>query len=207
MKQSAPISKRLKLLQAALAIFRQCGYAETTVDELCQAAGVSKGSFFHYFESKEALALAAIEHWNEWTGGLFASAPYQTIVDPRERLLAYLDFRAQLVRGEIPEWTCLLGTVVQETFASHPALREACGAGIHAHAQTLAPTIEAAQRKYAPGASWSAAGLALYTQAVLQGAFVVSKAMNNAQPTLDAIAQLRNYVECLLPKKQKEGRA
>jgi len=199
MQHPSASSAKLKLLNAALALFRERGYTDTTVDDLCRAAGVTKGTFFHYFSSKEALALAAIQHWNDVTGALFAGAPYHAVGDPRERLLAYLDFRAQLVRGEAPEFTCLLGTLVQETFATHPNLREACGDGIEAHARTLEPTIEAAKARYAPDAEWSAANLARHTQAVLQGAFVLAKAMNNPQIVLDEVAHLRRYVEHLLP--------
>jgi TetR/AcrR family transcriptional repressor of nem operon len=198
---------RQRILDAALGVFRTKGYTATTVDDLCAAAGVTKGSFFHHFDSKEAAALAAIAHWNDTTGALFAAAPYQRVEDPRERLLAYLDFRADLVRGSIPEFTCLLGTLVQETFASHPALQAACGAGIEAHARTLVPTIEAAKAKYAPGADWSAESLARHTQAVLQGGFVLAKAMNDRQPALDAIAHLKRYVQALLPSTHAERRS
>jgi TetR/AcrR family transcriptional repressor of nem operon len=190
---------RTRILDAALGVFRQFGYTATTVDHLCQAAGVSKGSFFHHFASKEAAALAAIEHWNAMTGGLFATAPYWQVEDPRERLLAYLDFRGQLVQGELAEFTCLLGTLVQETFASHPALQAACGAGIEAHAQTLVPTIEAARARHAPDADWSAIGLARHTQIVLQGAFVLAKALNDHTIVLESLSHLRRYLEQLLP--------
>src|SRR5690606_3603799 len=126
-------------------------------------------------------------------------APYWRVKDARERLLSYLDFRAQLAKGELSEFTCLLGTLAQETFASHPALRAACAAGIEAHAQTLVPTIRAALERHATGAGCSAESLARHTQAVLQGAFVLAKADNDPGAVLDAIAHLRHYLELLLP--------
>jgi TetR/AcrR family transcriptional regulator, transcriptional repressor for nem operon len=196
---------RGRILDAALTAFRTRSYAATTVDDLCRAAGVTKGAFFHYFESKEAAALAAIEHWNAFTGHLFETAPYWQVANPRARLLAYLDFRAALVRGELPEFTCLFGTLVQECFASHPALQAACGASIDAHAGTLMPTIEAAKARHAPEADWSAHSLARHTQAVLQGGFVLAKALNNANAALDAIAHLKRYVEGLLPTRRPRG--
>lgn len=196
-------SSRTRLLNAALRVFREKGYTATTVEDLCHAAGVTKGSFFHHFESKEAAALAAVEHWNTLTGALFEAAPYWQVEDPRARLLAYLDFRAALVRGDLPEFTCLLGTLVQETFSSHPALQAACGAGIEAHARTLVPTIEAARARYAPEADWSAESLARHTQAVLQGGFVLAKALNDPQAALDAIGHLKRHVEGLLPVRNR----
>lgn len=194
---------RISLLDAALRLFREKGYTATTVDDLCRAAGVTKGAFFHHFESKEAAALAAIAYWNETTAELFARAPYWQVEDPRARLLAYLDFRAELVGGQLPEFTCLLGTLVQETFASHPALQAACGAGIEAHARTLVPTIEAARARYAPEADWSAESLARHIQAVLQGGFILAKALNDRAAALEAIAHLKRYVESVFPNRKK----
>ncbi|GIX03802.1 MAG: TetR family transcriptional regulator [Planctomycetaceae bacterium] len=192
-------STKQRILDVALRVFRERGYAATTVDDLCRASGVTKGAFFHHFASKEEVALAAIQHWNSVTGQLFEDAPYWKVTDPRERLLAYLDYRAELVRGEMSEFTCLIGTLVQETYVSHPKIQAACGAGIEAHIKTLLPTIEAAKARYAPQATWSAESLARYTQAVLQGSFVLAKAMNDPKLVREAIDHLKRYVRDLLP--------
>lgn len=192
-------SAKSKLLHAALLLFREKGYNDTTVDDLCRGAKVTKGGFFHHFESKQALAMATIQHWNEVTGALFLAAPYQAVEDPRERLLAYIDFRRSLIRGPACQFTCLLGTLVQETFQTHPELREACRAGIESHALTLAATIEQARACHAPEAIWTAASLALHLQCVLQGAFVLAKASEDASAAIDSIHHLRRYIEYLLP--------
>ena len=142
----AALTARTKLLNASLSRVRACGYEATSVDELCKAAGVTKGAFFHHFKSKEELAVAAVAHWSAVTGALFASAPYHAYEDPLDQLIAYIDFRAALLEGRsIPEATCLLGTMVQETYESNPAIREACLAGIVGHADTIAAIITAAK--------------------------------------------------------------
>src|SRR5260370_39620015 len=105
---------KTKLLNAALQVIRTKGYAATTADDICATAGVTKGSFFHHFKSKDELALAAVEHFSAMADGLFSAAPYRKAQDPLERLLGYVDFRASILRGELPEFTCLLGTLVQE---------------------------------------------------------------------------------------------
>ena len=195
--QARSVLTRNSLLDAALKVIRSKGYSATTIDDICAAAGVTKGSFFHHFSNKEDLAIAAAQHWNALTGGLFASAPYQQVQDPRERILAYIDFRADIEHGDLADVTCLLGTMVQETFATYPAIRQACREGIEGHAQTLVPTIEAAKALYAPGADWSAESLALYTQAALQGAFILAKAQGNSDIAAQCITPLRRYVQGL----------
>jgi TetR/AcrR family transcriptional regulator, transcriptional repressor for nem operon len=193
------IDSRTRLLDAALATIRRKGYHATTVDDLCAATGLSKGSFFHHFKGKEDLALAAVRHWNDTTGAMFESAPYQQLADPRERLLAYIDLRAALTQRDLPDITCLLGTMVQETYVTHPGIRDACRAGIEGHSATLVPTIAEAKARYAPRAKWTPESLALFTQAALQGAFIVAKAASDAQAAAPLIAHLRAYVQGLLP--------
>jgi TetR/AcrR family transcriptional repressor of nem operon len=188
---------RSQLLDAALKLIREQGLAATSVDELCAAAGVTKGAFFHHFESKEALAVAAADHWSETTGALFASAPYHEHEDPLDRFLAYLDFRKELVRGPLPEFTCLVGTMVQEAYGASDDLRDACRRSIEGHAATLEADIEAATSKYGVHRSWTARSLAQFTQAALQGGFILAKAANNPAPALDAIDHLKRYAEQL----------
>ena len=143
-------ASEVRILDAALRVIRSKGYAATRVEDVCAEAGLTKGSFFHHFKSKEDLALASAAYWNEVTGALFASAPYQAIEDPVARLLAYVDFRIALIDGDLPDYTCLLGTMVQDTYATHPDIRDACDGYIRAHASTLTATIADAKRRHAP---------------------------------------------------------
>jgi TetR/AcrR family transcriptional repressor of nem operon len=189
---------RSRLLDAALQVIRTKGYTATTVEDVCAAAGVTKGSFFHHFKSKEAMALAAVEHWNRVTGSLFAQAPHQQLPDPRDRVLAYLDLRKALIRGAPPEFTCLLGTMVQETYETWPRLRQACHGGILGHAQTVARDLALAKALYAPHATWNPEDLALFTQATLQGAFILAKARGSADVVFTCIDHLRQHVAHLL---------
>ena len=196
--ETAPANSRSKLLDAALQVIRTKGYVAATVDDICALAGVTKGSFFHHFKSKDELALATIDHWNAMTGGLFAQSAYHQLADPRDRVLSYIDLRAEILQGELPDFTCLLGTMVQETYETHPRIRDACEAGISSHAETVAVHIAAAKAMYAPNATWDADTLALYTQAVIQGAFILAKAQGKAEIAALCIAHLRRYVEGLL---------
>jgi TetR/AcrR family transcriptional repressor of nem operon len=188
---------KTKLLEAALRVIRAKGYSATRVEDICEAAGLTKGSFFHHFDSKEALALAAADYWTEGTGALFSAAPYHEPADPVERLLAYVDFRKALLTGELPEFTCLAGTMVQEVYDTHPALREACNKSIGGHAANLVPDIEEAMRVRGINADWTAESLALFTQAAIQGAFILAKAQHGAAVAGECIDHLRRYLELL----------
>lgn len=197
---------RARLLTGAFSVVRTKGYAATTVDDLCAAAGVTKGAFFHHFKSKEELGIAAANYWSEMTGAFFASAPYHTHEDPLARVLGYIDFRKALLKGDLPEFTCLVGTMVQEIYTSNPAIRDACEASITGHAATLEADITAAMTRYDVRATWTAKSLALHTQAVLQGAFILAKATGDASIAADSVDHLHRYIELLFQPAQQKGR-
>lgn len=188
---------RTVLLDTALTLVRRQGWAATSIDQLCRAAGVTKGAFFHHFESKEALGVAAAERWTDVTAPLFAQAPYHRLADPLDRILAYLDFRAALVQGPPEAFTCFAGTTVQEAFAASEAIRAACGASITGHAAELVDDFRQALRRHPPAEPVTAENLAIYTQTVLQGGFVLAKATGDASAVLDAIAHLQRYLRLL----------
>jgi TetR/AcrR family transcriptional regulator, transcriptional repressor for nem operon len=192
MTQSTHGSKT-KLLEAARTVIRAKGYTATTVDDICAAAGLTKGSFFHHFESKDELGVAAADYWTETTGAFFHDAPYHAHADPLARVLGYIDFRKSLLRGAIADYSCLVGTMVQETYDTHPAIRDACGRSISGHAATLEADIAAAMRQRGLKVDWTAESLALQTQVVIQGAFIVAKATGCTEAAAESLDHLRRY--------------
>jgi TetR/AcrR family transcriptional regulator, transcriptional repressor for nem operon len=197
---------KTKLLDATLHVIRTKGYAATTVDDLCATAGVSKGSFFHHFKSKDGLALAAVDHFSTMATGLFSSAPYHQAEDPLERLLGYVDFRASILSGELSEYTCLLGTLVQETYDTHPDIRDSCNRGMSAHIAELTRDVALAKQLYCPTADWTADSVGYFIQSVLQGSFIFAKATQNATVARENLAHLRRYLEVLFSKPSNTKR-
>lgn len=202
-----PLSAKAKLLDAATRIVREKGFAATSVDDLCTAAGVTKGAFFHHFASKDALGVATANHWAETTSALFEQAPYHAPADPLDRVFAYLDFRADLIAGAVAEFTCLVGTMVQEVHETSPAIRAACDASITGHAETLVADIAAALAAHNV-VGIDPRALALHTQAVLQGGFILTKASDDPALARQSVVYLKHYVAllCGVPVPDREER-
>ncbi|MEH6417158.1 TetR/AcrR family transcriptional regulator [Pseudomonas sp. CGJS7] len=188
---------RERLLEAARDIVRAKGYAATTVEDLCKAADVTKGAFFHHFESKHALGVAAAEFWAAGVTEFFKTAPYHAPADPLERVLAYVAFRKAMIIGELAEFTCLAGTMAQEIYATAPDIRDACGRSIFGHTATLEADIEAARRDRGIRADWTAQSLARHTQTVVQGGFVLAKAGNDPALARESMDHLDRYIRLL----------
>jgi TetR/AcrR family transcriptional repressor of nem operon len=187
MPRAANPSTRSKLLDAAFAVIRVKGYT-TTVDDICAEAGLSKGAFFHQFRSKEDLAVSAAQHWSEMTGTFFKDAAYHDADDPLARVVGHVAFRKELIRGALSEFTCLVGTMTQEAYGTSSAIQEVCWDSIFGHAATLVPDVEA---------DWMAESLALRTQAVIQGAFILAKASGDPRRTVESIDHLYRYIKRL----------
>jgi len=203
---------KTRLLGATLKVVRTKGYTATRIEDICAEAGLTKGSFFHHFKSKEELTLAAAAHWDAYTTELFASAPYLQPADPLDRLLSYIDFRKAILTGDLPDFTCFAGTIVQEAYRTHPAVSAACGRNIITHAKTLEAKIDAAMRKYGVRGKWTAESLALHIQAVIQGGFILAKASGSAAVAAQSLDHLRLYLEQTFSRRararrQKEKRA
>lgn len=205
-----PHESKAKLLDATLKVVRVKGYSATRVEDICAEAGLTKGSFFHHFKSKEDLALAAVAHWNANTSAFFAAAPYHGAPDPLSRLIAYVEFRKAILTGDLPDFTCFVGTIIQEAYRTHPDVSAACERNIDGHAKTLQADIREAMREHGIRGPWTPESLALHIQAVIQGGFILAKAKGAAAVAVKNLDHLRRYLELLFGeggKRPSGGRA
>ena|SRR5579859_2519883 len=198
---------KTKILDAALQVIRTKGYSATRVEDVCEVAGLTKGSFFHHFKSKEDLAVEAAAFWDVVTSGLFVTAPYHRLPRAIDRLLGYVDFRKGMLLGDLPEFTCLVGTMVQEVYETYPAIRDACERSISGHAATLEADIAEAMRDSGVTAEWTPQSLALHTQAVIQGAFILAKAKGGPEIAAQSLDHLRRYLTLLLARPEVKKKA
>jgi TetR/AcrR family transcriptional repressor of nem operon len=196
-KKSAENSREL-LVNAGVDLFRRHGYAATTVDQICAAAGVTKGAFFHHFDSKEALAEATLDRWKSYMAAAYERAPFQTIADPRARLSACMDFFIQMMSDPQQVRSCLAGTIVQEISESHDRLREAAQACFLCGESHFAALVEVACRDGPNAREVDSASLAQLWMATIQGSLLLAKASGDAAVIARNMQHAKRYIESAL---------
>jgi len=99
---------RSKLMDAVLELIWTGSYGTTTIDQICDKAGVKKGSFYHFFDSKSVLALAALEaRWQ--TTQVELDRMFSATVPPLVRLQKYCDFSFEFQREMLTKFGHVLG--------------------------------------------------------------------------------------------------
>ncbi|MEA3377002.1 MAG: TetR/AcrR family transcriptional regulator [Chloroflexota bacterium] len=95
---------RSRLLAAAAEQFTQAGYHATSVREICVAAGVSKGAFYHHFRSKEAAFLALFDEWVEdlQTSLEAMDVPGETVAQRLEGYGSVMRRVFEVAKGRLP---------------------------------------------------------------------------------------------------------
>ncbi len=172
------------------------GYAATGVGEICQRANVSKGSFYHFFETKQQCAIEMLrQHMAEAEqvieGGLDLSG-----LDGAEAAIAYVRHIEQLSE-DIFEHGCLIGAFALELAETHPELQREVslifGVITDRYEQVLAPLAESCRRSGGP----SARQLAEQMLAVIEGGVVLSKAHRDIRHVSQGLRTFRHYLESL----------
>ena len=85
-----PEERPQELLDAAMAVFAEKGYRNTRLDEIAEAAGVTKGTIYHYFSTKEELLLRAIEHHHERVFGRLDDELREVAGPPSARIRVFV---------------------------------------------------------------------------------------------------------------------
>jgi|SRR5512138_3829701 TetR/AcrR family transcriptional repressor of nem operon len=97
-----------RLMKAVRELIWEGSYGSTTIDQICDKAGVKKGSFYYFFDSKAELALAALdEEWDLRRPEL--DAIFSPTVPPLERLTKYLDYGYRIQEEIRCKCGCVLG--------------------------------------------------------------------------------------------------
>ena len=192
-----------KLVDAGVNLMRNRGFNATTVDDICAAAGVTKGGFFHYFKTKEDLATAAVIRFHELKAKQFAEAPFRRLADPLDRVFGRLDF-AKEASGGAKGLTkgCLIGMFAQELSFTNPELRLVCEDRFARIAKDIENDLAEAKALYAPRAAFDPTRLAVLYVSIVQGSLMLAKASESNRVLVENIEQFRDYLQTLFGRSR-----
>lgn len=173
---------RDKLVEAGLELFGQQGYAATGVQDIADAAGVPKGSFYNYFDSKEDFAVAVLDRYRQGAVEHFASLVSLDNASPLARLEALLVGMEQQLAASDFAGGCLAGRLAQELAGEKPALREPLCEVFSAMQERLVDCLRAAQQAGELAADEDSELLASFLVNAWQGAMLRAKAAGSVEP-------------------------
>jgi TetR/AcrR family transcriptional repressor of nem operon len=198
-------SAKTTLLDAGRQLMLRRGFTATSVDDVCAEAGVTKGSFFHHFSSKEEFGKALLEHHWSTMQQMLGSAPFNRVEDPLARLHGYLDLFVQLAHDPRVEKSCLFGNLAQEVAPTNEALRAECAGAFGRWVEQIAADLVEAKRRYAPRAKFDPVSVAEYFIAIYEGSLVLAKANGDARVLAENVEHFRTYVDALLGRSKRKG--
>jgi TetR/AcrR family transcriptional regulator, transcriptional repressor for nem operon len=197
--KSVPETKR-RLLDAALKLMLAKGFTATTVDEICSAARLTKGSFFHYFKTKEDIAKQTVTFFFERQKRMFDEAPFRKLDDPLDRVHGRLDLLTGCACSPDAPKSCLIGNLAQEVSGTHPEIRCLCDEAFVCSAKDFERDLAEAKKLHTPKAKFSPASVARLYIALIQGSMILAKASGSTDVFEENVEHLRCYIDSLFEK-------
>ncbi|HLI79817.1 MAG TPA: TetR/AcrR family transcriptional regulator [Candidatus Binataceae bacterium] len=180
---------RTSILKAARDLMLKYGYAATSVDDICSKSGVTKGSFYHFFATKEELGLAVLNGFYEEGVARVASGAYAGMNDPYQRLLGLFD-HLEAIGPDLWRHGCLMGNFACELAESSPLIRRRVAEIFEELVNRLAPVF----RPIARGGR-EAAELAEQTLMVIEGAVIMARAHDDPRRIASGLRRFRHMIE------------
>ena len=156
--QSLPDAPRMVLIRAGVAVLTEKGFSAVGIEEILSAAGVPKGSFYHYFASKEAFGLALIDAYADYFTRKLDRCFSDESRLPLDRLRGFFDdVRDGMARFGYRRG-CLVGNLGQEMGTLPESFRDRLSATLRDWEERTAGCLSAAQAagQVAPGADCAA---------------------------------------------------
>ena len=187
---------REKIISAAQQLMVGQGYSATTVDEIVASAGVAKGSFYHAFVSKEALALVALEDYFKRGMGVIGAGSYRQEPDPVRRLYGFLNYIEE-VAGDLWQHGCLLGSITLELADTYPGLIDKVDALFLEMESRITALFKPALQEQGI-TNPTGEELARHMLVVIEGAIIMAKSHRNAGYLKEALGHFRAYVDAVM---------
>lgn len=177
---------RARILAVAAAAWHEASFSGVGVAELCERAGVHKGSFFHFFASKEDLLLAVLAQYRDRVRRGLEDGPFRRDAPPLARIVRFFAALGASVAADLQRTGCFrgcpIGNVASELGTRVPAVRAATAAVFDDMRAIFRGALnEAAEAgDLLPGTDVDAGATAIL--AFLQGLAVLGKAYGGTAP-------------------------
>ena len=201
---SAPknVSTRDRLIESARFLFWERGYAGTSMTELLAHAEVNSGSFYHFFDSKEALLRAVLEQYIELLRPMVVDPAFATTPAPLDRIFAILaGYRERILMTKCT-FGCPLGRLAlevdPENAPAHKLIAQNFQGWIEAVRECLVEMRPALPR------GTDVEALATFILVTMEGGVMLSRSYRSVEPYDRAVAQLREHFRLLLNTAKKK---
>lgn len=175
-------SVRQQIVDASLEVFQTHGFNGTSIQDLTDAAGVPKGSFYNHFKGKEDLALEALRLYVESNG-------IEVLRDgrhaPLERLRRHFRANWKMVKDRGYTAGCFLGAMSSEIADTHEVARAAFSDVFQAWSHAIVQVVREAQTRGETANTTDAKVLGRFILNAWQGALVRMKVAKNDEPFKD----------------------
>jgi AcrR family transcriptional regulator len=187
---------RDRLIESARHLFWERGFAGTSMADLLSHAGVNSGSFYHFFESKEALLRAVLETYLSALRPMVIDPAFAETEEPLDRIFAILaGYRERIVQTDCT-YGCPIGRLALETDPENRPAHALIAANFRGWIVAIRECLDHLRVKLPKGANTEA--LATYVLAVMEGGVMLSRSYGSVEPFDRAVAQLREHFRMLL---------
>lgn len=187
---------REKLIESARYLFWEHGYAGTSMADLLSRAGVNSGSFYHFFESKEALLRAVLETYIHGLRPMIVNPAFAKTDQPLERIFAILaGYRDRILQTGC-QYGCPLGRLALEIDPENRPAHDLIAENFRGWIGAVRECVEQMKHRMPPDTDVDA--LATYVLVVMEGGVMLSRSYRSVEPFDRAVAQLREHFNLLL---------
>lgn len=188
-------------MDAAQAMILNQGYGGTSVDQVINSVGLTKGAFFHHFNSKSDLAKALIQRYADEGIRVFADTldrSRKLSDDPLQQLLILVGLYIEIFDGLAEPYAgCLMASYVYELQQFDDDVRPIINMEMLHWRKVLTAQIDRIKLRYPPREEVDSAALADMFLSTFEGAFVISKALGEPEVTAAQLTLYKTFLEAL----------
>jgi TetR/AcrR family transcriptional regulator, transcriptional repressor for nem operon len=196
------VTTRFRLLEAARFLFWEKGFATTGMAELLERAQANSGSFYHFFDSKEALLLALLDSYIEGLQPAIIEPATTRFSDPIDRIFSILQGYRDRLLATGCRYACPIGRLALEIETENLPAHSRIAANFSAWTGAIRNFLADARDRLPADADLD--GLAVFVLTVMEGGVMQSRSYRQIEPFDQSTAHLRSYFEYLQKEKTLE---